>query len=226
MAIRNLEEAFVHELKDILYAEKQITKALPKMARQARSAELRQAFEEHLAQTNQQIERLEQVFAALGKPARAQKCEGIVGIIAEGEELLQDEDVAEAVLDALLIGVAQRVEHYEIAAYGTLCAWGEQLGLDAAALLRETLAEEQQTDERLTQLAESLVNAQAADEDEADPGEEEEEAEAEAEDDADFEDDEEDAEDDDAGLEAEALVEGSEDDSGAAARRQRGRRGR
>ncbi len=160
MTIDNLQEAFVHELKDVLYAEKQIAKALPKLAKQAKNEELQQAFEEHLEQTQNQIERLEQVFEALGKSPRAEKCPGILGIIEEGEELMKN-DVDDNVVDALLIASAQRVEHYEIAAYGTLCAWGDLLGIEQVDLLKESLAEEKETDDRLTEIAESIVNAEA-----------------------------------------------------------------
>ena len=159
----SLEELLEEELKDIYNAEKQLTKALPKMAKKAGAAELKQAFEEHLAQTERQIERLEEVFEQLGMPARGKKCKGMENLIAEGEEMLaeiEDEDTR----DAALIAAAQKVEHYEIASYGTVRTWANLLGKpEAAALLEETLEEEKQTDQNLTSMAESFINAEAAD---------------------------------------------------------------
>lgn len=162
MNLSSLEDAFVHELEDIYAAEKQVARALPKMAKAVDDEELRAAFEEHLVQTKQQIANIEQVFKALGRKAKGTKCEGIQGIIEEGSSLL-DEDVEPEVLDAMLIASAQKVEHYEICAYGTLCTWGEQIGLenDVIQPLKQNLAQEKQTDERLTRIAESVVNRQA-----------------------------------------------------------------
>lgn len=157
----NLEEAFVDELKDLLHAERQITKALPKMAKKAENPQLRKAFEEHLKQTEEQISRLEQVFELLGKPARTKKCEGMEGIIGEGKEVMQEAE--EDVVDAVLIAAAQKVEHYEIASYGTVCTWAEELGCEKQVidLLRRTLSEEKETDEKLTKLAKTRANQEA-----------------------------------------------------------------
>lgn len=161
MNMNSLHDAMVNELKDLLSAEQQITKALPKMAKHANSPRLRSAFEEHLEQTNAQIERLEQVFKLLDEPSKSKKCEGIAGIIEEGEEMLK-KDADPAVLDAMLIAAAQKVEHYEIASYGTVCAWASQMGHDDVCdLLNETLDEEKQTDVKLTELADN-VNPDAA----------------------------------------------------------------
>jgi len=161
-SIENLEELFQDELKDIYDAEKQLTKALPKMAKKASNEELRQAFEEHLRQTEQHIERLDQVFEQLDLPARGKKCEGMKGLIEEGQDMIGDAD-DDATRDALMIAAAQKVEHYEIASYGTLRTWANLLGKsDAASLLEETLDEEKETDQRLTSIAEGLVNAEAA----------------------------------------------------------------
>lgn len=157
----NLEEAFLDELKDLLHAERQITKALPRMAKKAENPELRKAFEEHLKVTEEQISRLEQVFELLGKPARTKKCEGMEGIIGEGKEVMQEAE--EDVVDAVLIAAAQKVEHYEIASYGTVCTWAEELDCDKKVidLLKRTLSEEKETDERLTKLAKTRVNEAA-----------------------------------------------------------------
>ena len=152
---KTLNDLFLHTLKDIFYAEKQILKALPKMAKNAESEELRQAFETHREETEGQIERLEKVFEMLGKPARGVQCEAINGIIEEGKEVM--EDFAEsAALDAGILAAAQAVEHYEITRYGSLKTWAEELGLsDAAKLLDQTLQEEKKTDQLLTKLAEA-----------------------------------------------------------------------
>jgi ferritin-like metal-binding protein YciE len=158
--MNNLREALINELKDVLSAEQQITKALPKMVKNAKHPKLRAAFEEHLEQTNDQIDRLEQVFQKLNVPVKAEKCDGIAGIIEQGEKLLKKQARPE-VLDAILIAEAQKVEHYEIASYGTMCAWAEQLGdNEICDLLNQSLEEEKATDERLTKLA-SSVNPQA-----------------------------------------------------------------
>jgi ferritin-like metal-binding protein YciE len=158
---KGLEDLFLDGVKDIYYAEKKITKALPKMARAAESEELVAGFEKHLAETEDQVKRLEQVFELLGKPARGKTCPAIDGILEEGEEIMQDYKGAPA-LDAGLVAAAQAVEHYEIARYGTLIAWAEQLGMsDAAELLKATLAEEEATDQTLTKLGEGGVNERA-----------------------------------------------------------------
>src|SRR5690606_3967365 len=142
-------------LKDIYYAERRIVKALPKMARAAQSERLREAFEKHRDQTETHVERLQQVFELIGKSARGKTCPAIDGIIEEGEEIMADFKGAPA-LDAGLVAAAQAVEHYEIARYGALRQWAKQLGMkEAAALLDQTLEEESQTDELLTQIAES-----------------------------------------------------------------------
>lgn len=161
MALHTLEDLFVKELKDLYSAEKQILKALPKMAKSASSEKLREGFEEHREQTEEHVERLEKIFESLGKPARGAKCVAMEGIIEEGKELLEEE-ADETVLDAALIAAAQRVEHYEIAAYGTVRTLARMLGnSEAEELLQQTLDEEKQTDEKLTELAESEVNVAA-----------------------------------------------------------------
>jgi ferritin-like metal-binding protein YciE len=156
MSISNLEDLFVHELRDVLDAERQITKALPKMMKAATSEDLKAAFEEHLAVTEEQIGRLENVFKTLGKAARGKHCAGMEGLLKEGDELIKEEEPS-AALDAALICAAQKVEHYEIAAYGSLATYAELLELeDAVDLLGETLNEEKETDEKLTNIASSL----------------------------------------------------------------------
>ncbi|HLH49733.1 MAG TPA: ferritin-like domain-containing protein [Roseiarcus sp.] len=159
---KNLEELFVETLKDIFYAEKQILRALPKMAREANSPELKKAFEAHREETEGHVDRLQQVFELLDKPARGKTCDAIVGIIEEAKEVMEAFKGAEA-LDAGLAASAQAVEHYEIARYGTLKTWADQLGMkDAVKLLDQTLQEEIKTDKLLTQLATSKVNKKAA----------------------------------------------------------------
>lgn len=161
MALDSLELLLVHELKDLLSAEKQLVKALPKMAKGASSKSLRGAIQEHLEQTKGQVERLEEIFALLDKAPRAEHCQAMEGLIAEGADLL-DAEGDEQVKDAALIGAAQKVEHYEIAAYGTARALAELLGLDRAVdLLQQTLDEEKQADAKLNDLALSEVNPQA-----------------------------------------------------------------
>ncbi|MBZ9846929.1 ferritin-like domain-containing protein [Mesorhizobium sp. CA14] len=156
-----LESLFVDGLKDLYYAEKKILKTLPKMAKAAQAEDVSAAFEKHRTETEGQVDRLEQVFEMLGKPARGKTCPAIDGIIEEGSEVLE-EYKDEPALDAGLVAAAQAVEHYEIARYGTLIAWAEQLGLkDALPLLRETLKEESATDEALTKLGESGANERA-----------------------------------------------------------------
>jgi ferritin-like metal-binding protein YciE len=155
---KTLDDLFLDTLKDIYFAEKQILRALPKMARAAHSEEGKAGFLQHRDETQGQIERLEQVFELLGKPARGKTCEAIQGIIAEGDEIME-EFKGSAALDAGLISSAQAVEHYEIARYGTLIAWANQLGLKGAVpLLKANLAEEEATDKKLTQLAQSQAN--------------------------------------------------------------------
>jgi ferritin-like metal-binding protein YciE len=159
---KNLEELFSETLKDIYFAEKQILRALPKMAKEAESPELKQAFETHREQTEGHVERLNEVFEQLGRPARGKTCDAILGIIDEAKEIMEEFKGAEA-LDAGLASSAQAVEHYEIARYGTLKTWAQQLGLnDAAKLLDQTLQEEIETDKLLTRLATSSVNKKAA----------------------------------------------------------------
>jgi ferritin-like metal-binding protein YciE len=169
-SLESLNDLLQDELKDIYDAEKQLTKALPKLAKNATSNELRQAFEEHLEQTEQHIERLEQVFEQLELPARGKTCEGMKGLIREGQEMIEDAE-DDATRDALMIAAAQKVEHYEIASYGTARTWANLLGkTEAASLLKETLDEEKETDKRLTSIAEGMVNPEAAhgeDDDEA-----------------------------------------------------------
>jgi len=155
-----LRELYIEELKDIYNAENQLVKALPKMAKAASSDELRQGFEEHLEQTKGHVQRLEKIFQSLGENPKGKKCKGMEGLVEEGSEVMQ-EDFEGALMDAALIGAAQRVEHYEIAAYGTVCAFAEQLGeTEQNSLLNETLEEEKETDEKLTDLAQR-INAQA-----------------------------------------------------------------
>lgn len=162
MADKDLNDLFYDTLRDIYYAERKILKSLPKMARAAQSPELKAAFEKHEAQTESQIERLQQVFEIVGKAARGKTCDAIEGIIAEGEEIMETFKGTSA-LDAGLISSAQAVEHYEITRYGTLKRWAQVLGMDdAAKLLDETLQEESQTDDDLTGLADAQINAEAA----------------------------------------------------------------
>jgi len=170
-----LHDAFIDELRDTYDAERQLTKALPKLAKAATNPKLRKAFEMHLDETKGQIERLEQVFASLDEKVRAKHCDGIAGIVDEGKAIME-EDFDEATMDACLIAAGQRAEHYEMAAYGTLVAWARAMGHDEAAnLLQETLDEEKATDEKLSEIAEAGINQAAASA--AHPGEEEEEEE-------------------------------------------------
>jgi ferritin-like metal-binding protein YciE len=157
-----LHDAFVDELCDAYDAEKQLTKALPKLAKAARSPDLRAAFEAHLEETRGQIVRLEQIFANLGEKVRGKHCDGIAGIIEEGKAVME-EDFDEATMDACLIAAGQRAEHYEMAAYGTMVAWARAMGhTEAADLLQETLDEEKAADETLSSLAEDGINDEAA----------------------------------------------------------------
>jgi ferritin-like metal-binding protein YciE len=156
MSISNLEDLFIHELRDVLDAERQLVKALPKMAKAASSEELKAAFEEHLSVTETHVERLETIFKALNKAVRGKHCAGMEGLIKEGEELIKEEDPG-APLDAALICAAQKVEHYEIAAYGSLATYAQQLEMNEAAdLLEATLSEEKETDEKLSEISSSL----------------------------------------------------------------------
>lgn len=159
---KKLDDLFFETLKDIFYAEKQVLRALPKMAKNANSPELKKAFETHKQETEGQIERLQQIFEMLDKPARGKTCDAILGLIEEGKEVM-DDFAGSPALDAGIVAAAQAVEHYEIARYGTLKAWAGQLGMkEAAALLDETLQEEMKTDKLLSGLARSPVNAKAA----------------------------------------------------------------
>lgn len=161
MKLNDLQSLLVHELKDLHSAEKQLTRALPKMAKAAASDELRAAFEEHLEQTRGHVERLEKIFEELEASPRGPKCEAMEGLIEEGKELME-EDAAPEVLDAALICAAQRVEHYEIAGYGCARTLAQTLGMKSAAkLLQQTLDEEGQADKKLTDIAESSVNQMA-----------------------------------------------------------------
>jgi ferritin-like metal-binding protein YciE len=159
--LKSLDDLLVHELQDIFDAEKQITRALPKMVKAASHPELQAAFEEHLEQTEGQIERLEQVFKLLGIPAKGKKCDGMAGLIEEGKKMIE-ENGEPSVKDAALIAAAQKVEHYEIASYGCVCTYAEMLGYDQVhELLGQNLDEEETTDEKLSVLAESLINVEA-----------------------------------------------------------------
>ena len=161
MALDNLQDLFIDELKDIYNAEKQLTKALPRMAKAASSTQLQRAFEKHLGQTEKHVERLERIFERLEASPRGKKCKGMEGLVEEGKEMMQEEGDG-AVIDAALISAAQRVEHYEIAAYGCVRNYANLLGLDwASRLLQQTLDEEEATDELLTQLAEGGINSAA-----------------------------------------------------------------
>jgi len=162
MKLNSLQDLLIDELKDLYSAENQLTKALPKMAKAAASEELRTAFEEHLAETETQVERLDKVFEQLEATGRGKKCKAMAGLIEEGKEII-DEDAEDAVKDAALIGAAQKVEPYEIAAYGTARTHAELLGLhEVVSLLQETLDEEAAADEKLTKIAESInIEAEA-----------------------------------------------------------------
>ena len=159
---KTLDDLFLDTLKDIYYAERQILKALPKMAKAATSAELKAGFEQHLAETEVQVERLEQIFELIGKPARGKTCDAILGILEEGKSIMEDFKGTMA-LDAGLVSAAQAVEHYEIARYGTLKSWASTLGMkDAVALLDATLQEEIATDKKLSKVAIGNANLKAA----------------------------------------------------------------
>jgi ferritin-like metal-binding protein YciE len=159
---KTLDDLFLDTLKDIYYAERQILKALPKMAKAATAPDLKAGFEKHQDETEGHVERLEQIFELLGKPARGKTCDAILGILEEGKSIM-DEFKGTQALDAGLISAAQAVEHYEIARYGTLKSWAQQLGMnDAAKLLDATLKEEMATDQKLSQVAEASINRMAA----------------------------------------------------------------
>jgi ferritin-like metal-binding protein YciE len=161
MKLNTLEDLFLLELRDMYDAENQLVKALPKMAKAASSAQLRSGFEQHLEETKRQVERLEQVFQQLNQKAKGQTCAAMEGLVEEGQEIIDASGQASA-KDAGLIAAAQKVEHYEIASYGCLITWAKQLGHNGAAdLLQQTLREEKATDEKLTRLAESMVNQEA-----------------------------------------------------------------
>jgi ferritin-like metal-binding protein YciE len=165
--MNDLHELFIEELSDIYDAEKQLIKALPKMAKHVENEELQTAFERHLEQTKKQKDRLDQVFEALDEKPKRKSCKGMAGLIAEGEEMASELEDSSA-LDAGLICAAQKVEHYEIASYGCLCTWAEEMGhTEALRLLKENLKEEKQTDDLLTDLAEQCLNVEALEEEEA-----------------------------------------------------------
>lgn len=185
MKMENLHDLYVEQLQDLYDAEQQLIKALPKMAQAATSEELRSGFEEHLEQTKQQAQRLERIFEELGEDAKGEKCKGMEGLIKEGTEVIENNELPAEVKDAALIAAAQRVEHYEIAGYGTVRTYANLLGEDEAAeLLEQTLEEEKEADQLLTEAAES-INVQAEEGDDA-MGEDDED-EDEDEDDADSE---------------------------------------
>jgi ferritin-like metal-binding protein YciE len=162
MSLDSLEKLFLEELKDVYNAEKQILRALPRMAKAAESPELEKAFTQHLKETEGQVQRLERIFKELGQAARGKKCKGMEGLLEEGKEVLEEEGDP-AVIDAALIASAQRVEHYEIAAYGCLRTYASLLGYsDAERLLSQTLKEEEAADKKLSQLGESGINQSAA----------------------------------------------------------------
>ena len=166
MKLESLHDLYVGELKDLYNAENQLLKALPKMAKAATSPELQAAFEEHLEQTKGQVERLESIFEELGVSPKGKKCKAMEGLVEEGSEVI-DATGDDSVRDAALIAAAQRVEHYEIAGYGCARTFAQLLGFDdAVQLLQQTLEEESETDEKLTQLAETVINVEASQADE------------------------------------------------------------
>jgi ferritin-like metal-binding protein YciE len=157
----DLHKLFLDELADVYNAEKQLTKALPKMAKAAQSDELREALEEHLEETEEHISRLEEVFESLDESVKSKTCKAMKGLLEEGDEIVKEQKNSSA-LDAGIIAACQKVEHYEIATYGTLCAWAEQMGHDEALkLLRQTEEEEVSADEKLTEVAETVANQRA-----------------------------------------------------------------
>lgn len=163
MPLTNLADAFYNELRDVLSAEKQLTKALPKMVKTATDPELKKAFEEHLAETEKQVDRVEKAFEDTGKAARAKTCEAMKGLIEEAEEMLK-EKADPAVKDCVMIACAQKVEHYEIATYGTLCTWAEALGYQTALdQLKANMAEEESADKKLSKVAKKVNREALAD---------------------------------------------------------------
>ena len=172
-SMKSLEDLMQDELKDIYDAEKQLTKALPKLAKKASNEELRDALQTHLQETEGHVERLEQIFEQLGMPVRGKRCEGMKHLIDEGNEMIADAE-EDATRDAIMIAAVQKTEHYEIASYGTLRTWANVLGkTDVASTCEETLEEEKAADEKLTAIAESVVNQQSANEGEGEQEEEE-----------------------------------------------------
>lgn len=169
MALESLHDLYVEELRDLYNAENQLLKALPKMAKAASDDSLRAAFEEHLEVTRGQVDRLDRIFKGLGMKPTGKKCVAMEGLIAEGKEMME-EDAEPAVLDAALISAAQKVEHYEMAGYGCVRTYARLLGYDdAAELLQETLDEEGEADQALTELAETVINVEAEEESEEEP---------------------------------------------------------
>lgn len=161
MKLNNLEDVFKHQLQDLHSAEQQLTEALPKMAEAASSSELKEAFKEHLEQTREQQRRIEELGETLGVDVKGETCQAMTGLIKEGAELIQENSPSDA-LDAALIAASQRIEHYEIAAYGSTVAYAKRLGhSDAQNLLQRTLDEEGETDKKLTKIAESTINKEA-----------------------------------------------------------------
>lgn len=161
MKLDTLKKLYVEELRDIYNAEQQLVKALPKMAKAASAEELREAFQDHLEETKTHVERIEEIFSSMDESAKGKTCHGMKGLIEEGSGILEEKG-EESVLDAGIIAAAQKVEHYEIAAYGTLRTWAELLGENEAAdLLQQTLDEEGEADKRLNELAEEMVNPEA-----------------------------------------------------------------
>jgi ferritin-like metal-binding protein YciE len=162
MQLENLQDLLKEDLKDVLHAENQILKALPKMIKAASNEQLQEAMEHHLEETKGHVDRVEQVMEMLGMSVKAKPCKAMQGIIEEGKEVMS-EDAEDDVMDAALIGAAQKVEHYEIATYGTLCTYAELLGLkDAKRLLGQNLEEEKMADQKLSELAEAVINLEAA----------------------------------------------------------------
>ena len=162
MQLENLQDLLKEDLKDVLHAENQILKALPKMIKAANNEQLQEAMEHHLEETKGHVDRVEQVMEMLGMSVKAKPCKAMQGIIEEGKEVMS-EDAEDDVMDAALIGAAQKVEHYEIATYGTLCTYAELLGLkDAKRLLGQNLEEEKKADQKLSELAEAVINLEAA----------------------------------------------------------------
>jgi ferritin-like metal-binding protein YciE len=160
--MESLQELMIEEMRDLYSAEKQLTKAMPRMAKKASNPQLKKAFETHLRETEGQIQRLEKIFEKLGKKPTGKKCAAMEGLVEEGKEMM-GEDMEDDVMDAALISIAQKIEHYEIASYGTVRTWAQQMGDEQTAkLLQQTLDEEGKTDKLLTEMAESTINIEAA----------------------------------------------------------------